>query len=277
MSSFHELIEIIPEQLLDTKFLNEQDEYGYYISKMSMFLKNSYGMAEQLQMLLAMLKYVNDGGTKLFKLLDIYDPDYFLNNRLSNDTYVLVPEIEKNISDYPKYYIRNNDEFVKAISIEDNYDKTHEYYKLIENFLDILANIVGASRTVKLEIPSETGGEPEIKIINFSNQELLTLIKLKIAKNNFDGTIGNLVKNYKDIGIQVIVINDISTPGVATLYFGMQEGFTKNILDTMLYADYIIRPMGITYQLTVRISGYDTFIIGDETKGILNSEVNLLG
>lgn len=116
-----------------------------------------------------------------------------------------------------------------------DYNKNSTEYDI----LDKIGGYYGLNRKI-LYKSSENVSEPK----TLTNEEFLLLIRLTIIKNNFGGTIKDMVDMYQNIGITIEVANQDNNVVYLQLVKPQNNGFLKNIF---LYTDLFELTYGLTY------------------------------
>lgn len=140
----------------------------YYLDRMSMFLKESYGISNssgtgQLDILLMIMNSFNDKEKELLKLLNVMD---------YNSTNI------KDVAELLGY--ENEDSFYASTNCP---------------FLDTVASIIGISRNISWNSQDLT----------LDNKDLITYIKFTVCNSNFNGSLGDLIDKYESSGIECAI------------------------------------------------------------------------
>ena len=152
------------------------------------------------------------------------------------------------------------DEIIKAFNI---YDK--DYISFMKGydeggynfvFLDGLGYLYGINRAFGVDYLDDSGNITH-KDLFLNNEELLTLIKVRIIQNNFNGTYEEVRSLYDDINLPVYLLQS-QNPAEAFVYIstfnpdGTPNDMSSNIKD-MIYAGlFTIKSMGITYYTYIK-------------------------
>ena len=217
---------MIKKELLDA---------NYYINKLSMFMRESYGIIPQINILIDWMNSVDKTSDLIASMLDIWNEDYL----------TMVEEI-CGTGENEKPFLP----------------------------LDVIASIVGCSRENIVEIPIESESEEENEenlnetkkeIITLNNEELLELIKIKILQNNYDGSleaIKDLYINKLRYNIYYSLIPDVAgnskyQSASCNIYLDdnkipeegqiIGEPISENIKKIFKYSDFFIESLGIVY------------------------------
>lgn len=205
---------IIPEKVKD---------FQYYLDKIPIYLKNSYGFVEHFKIWHELLvgSVENPGGITtnseiLLNLLNIFDEDYL-------------------------EYIGNLED---SGSTEEDIGGTHC------DILDKIGSIFGVTRYFKISYIKQ--GVPHInEQIILNNKDFLILIKSRIIKNYCDGTLKQINELYKSIGLPLFVLNS-TIPATAELYLAKRSeskdyDYSENIEKLFLAGELEIESMGVNY------------------------------
>ena len=196
-------------------------DVNWYLSKMSMFLKESHGIVDEVNWDIDLLNNMNDVCDSIMHSFDIYSVDFPI---MTDDDGSIIDSYED-----------------LMISIDKkNQDKAEEekiYYKP----LDIIASLVGVSRTVKFIV------NEEIFWRTLSNYELWQYILIAIARNNFKGTYEQIRDVYKRIGLNILYI----TTGVMSCKICVEDNDTlsQNIKNLLQQGDILIKSVGVDYNV----------------------------
>lgn len=211
--------------MLREKLLTKQ----FYLDSLSLFMKNSYGIEDRVDVYYSILKNLNDDiALGIFKRFDIFatlsDPgvSYFTENNIDEDS-------------------------------------TEDY------FLDMIANIYGLQRTFMISYEDSdhilSGVTNVTEKITLTNKQLLCLIQVNIVKDNFDGTNTTLLNLYTDTNNSVK--NRVSRLGIkytwsdsrllSNVYFTNYTSYIRdqdinnNIIKMYLAGLLTIESLGIVY------------------------------
>lgn len=241
--------------MIKEKLLNK----NYYLNLMSMFMKNSYGISELIEAMTNLMIDMDETEEKLVKALDVFET----------------------INDHS--YYQDINEYEASLSTGDN--------KNIE-FLDMLGDLVGLKRKFNILIPQYTETDPkkiisyETEPIQLGNKLMLSLIKLFIVKNNWDGSREQLISIYANIGIPISIINagmckcdyylDTKTlkDNLNFLYGDQHEEEAQKDAEMVeklfKYTDMFIHSVGIIYEKRLSSEINYLFILDSDTTGILD-------
>lgn len=152
------------------------------------------------------------------------------------------------------------DDICKAFDIYDkNYKEfmnNHDSSNYNYNFLDLIASLYGVSREFGVEYRDNLN-RLQKKDLYLTNEELLTLIKVRIIQNNFNGTYEETRKFYDNINLPVYLIHS-TNPAEAYVFIASNnpDGTKNNMTDNMramIFAGlFTIKSMGITYHVDIR-------------------------
>ena len=206
---------IYDENLIKDKLLKSD----YYKNQLTLLLRNSYGVPEQIDLYTEILNMFNQKSLDLFNLLGIGIKD-------------------EKIEDHYHWHI-NIDE-INELSKKEYDDYKHS------DLLDRIAEIVGCSRYYSFL------NEP------LDNIELYILIYFKIKQNNFLGTNKEMEDIYKEIFNRVnytdIIISYITSKDEASTCFiilNCDKVSHPNIVKLFEHDMLVLKSVGIKYQKLV--------------------------
>lgn len=238
--------------------------FDYYKKKLTMLLNSCYGLDEHLKIFFDVLQQCDYFADYVFKLLDVTD------KRMSTDL-TTTPDVMTNLE-----VIASLPDVVTSYKIHDaENDKDIEVkvpYGLQNQFLDMIAEIVGTKRHLSVEYVDPESLKTVKKDLNLDNAQLLRLIKVNIVQNNYAGTREQIEDLYKTCGLKIYQYNnDTNLPNTyksadhssCTVYLCLDEdqfnaqsvsdGVLYNKLDKevdeplFLAGMYTIRSMGLSY------------------------------
>ena len=207
----------------------------YYIDKLSMFMRESYGIIPQIEIFVDWLNSMNATADVIASLLDIWNEDYLLSVKeiCPNDEPFLPLDMIASLVGCSR---RN------VVMVPDTNNDPITYNK---------------------------------EILELNNEELLELIKVKIVQNNYDGSLKSIIDLYKNkLNYNIfytlskcegtsryapascnVFIDDQKTDGVTPV--------SENIKKIFKYSDFFIQSLGIVYDKKM-ISDIDTLLILDK-------------
>lgn len=205
----------------------------FYLDKMSMFLKDSFGMIDREEVYRLVLNNVNDVSDDLISHYDIYNilytEDYFERN---------VPE---------------------GMTAEEYANSTKD------EILDRIAAIFGIQRTFNISYAGQsyqghyygTIGETVTKTLTLTNRELLVYIKVVITKLNYRGTAQEIVELYNDDGNKDLQNLQIfyswgSSPLVCNVYLCnfneiSRDNYDSHLVELFLSDLLLVESLGVQY------------------------------
>ena len=243
--------------MIDELLLNKD----YYIKHISMFLRDGYGIAGNLE------------GQKGDFIVDGH-MDIFLEYIQSLDS---LCDYQINVLDiWNRNYIKDLNTMYeeKGISKDTPFEP-----------LDKIAEIVGCKRENSFEMPASTGATGT-KTIVLNNSDLLELIKISIVQNNYKGTFEELKLLYEEklgYNFYATLISEAygsssyKSAWVNIYIANYREDGTKisdDLKELYLYNDLFIRSMGIQYQVLFVDYLDDVFTLDEDQ---LDDETKYLG
>ncbi len=271
--------------MLNENLLSEK----YYLSKLSMFMKESYGFTDShFKIMLDHIRTLDSMCDYVINVLDIWN----IFNKDKGEDYYREQLLE---------------------TFKKKGDPEYEEFKP----LDVIASIVGCSRVNTYE--DGTG----VHSVRLSNVDLLDLIKIRVVQNSYKGTFEQLFDLYKNkLGIEfyMLLIPDpnnedayipanaavyisryyederkiqtedtefengkkyyVKSDNTYTEYTGSRDGnpkalglyerelrLSKDLQNLYKYSDLFIRSLGITYQISIIDSMDDIFTLNQDTIG----------
>ncbi len=198
--------------------------YEYYISKLSMFMRDSYGIKEQLAIFVDWLKSIDNLSEVIANTLDIWNDEY-------------ASEMEK-------------------------YDEKDEQFEPLDHIASIVGCSRVNKIYVSKDLDGTQYEKPIEKIITLNNSELLDLIKIKIVQNNYTGSKKELRDLYqKKLDYKLIIGLTPNTTGTdyqsATCLVYLDDNkisgkpISNNIKYLFKYSDLFIKSLGIDYQMAL--------------------------
>lgn len=212
-------------------------DINWYLSKMSMFLKESYGIIDEVKWDVDLLNNINDVCDSIMYSFDIFNN--FFEGYIDEEGKF----VEAHYEDYMQYLDNKNKDFLA---------------------LDIIASLVGISRKVKI---NNTW-------IGLNNYDLWQYIRITIAKNNFKGTNEEIVSSYKNIGI---IIYYLTTGSMTCSVKVNSKGLSENIKNLFIREDHplIIQSVGINYDIDFFSDNTNVFVL-DEMNNLDNYDYRLV-
>ena len=200
--------------------------YEYYISKLSMFMRDSYGIKEQLAIFVDWLKSIDNFSEVIANTIDIWNEEY-------------ASEMEK-------------------------YDKKGEQFKPLDYIANIVGCSRVNKIYVSKDLDGTQYDPPIEKILTLNNSELLDLIKIKIVQNNYTGSkkeLRDLYQNKLDYKLIIGLTSDTSgasyQSATCLVYLDdnkttdEHEPISDNIKYLFKYSDLFIKSLGIDYQMAL--------------------------
>lgn len=194
-------------------------EKEYYLSNMSMFMKESFGVTEQMEIFLDWLKSVDNISEVLIECYDIWKEEY-------------------------KHDLRR-----KILSSAD--------FKPLDNLASLMGIQRDTKITWYTDaLPSPIRHE---ETLHFSNNDLIDLIKIHIIQNNYKGTTQELTELYKEKLKYSIYFVPSFENSSSTMYKSAYcdvylektktngEEISLNIQKMFKYSDLLLRSLGIEY------------------------------
>ena len=226
-----------------------------------------------------------------------YFGSYFgiINKKIDDNELLLVLyDQNNNAENYLMSFDNNNNQYILTntdtgtsiigykISNSYIYDETSLYeenpsYKEFK-ILDIIASMVGCSREYKIFIPNILNSKAgKYETFRLSNVDLLDVIKINIIKNNYKGTLQELIDIYKEklnysIYISQIPDSENTSPkersAACNIYLEEVnsengEAISNYILKLFKYSDLFIESVGVTYNKAI-ITEIDTLLTLDK-------------
>lgn len=232
--------------MYNESILNEElKSFDYYVSKIPMYLRRSYGFIEHFriwhELLISTEPYCN--------VVEVYDSLLYLLNIFDNTK-------EQTI-------LGNNIYLENLCKLEDSGASSTDKYGDTSDILDKIGSLFGVRRSFSVTI--SVNGQLVEQELTLNNFDFLILIKAQIVKNYYDGSYEQVQKYYEDVGLNLIVTS--STPAHAELYLQRRGSFAShsaNVESMFLSGLLTIESMGVTYS---------EFIM-DLTSGFIWDETN---
>lgn len=211
---------------MKNSILNDRlKEFDYYVDKLPMYLKSSYGFIEHFRVWYDLLVGraqpdlyygIIPASDTILALLNIFDSDYM-------QTLINLPD-----ADVQNGISTNND------------------------MIDKLAALFGVKRTFSVSYRSNE--TLVTKVLNLTDYELLILIKCQIVQSYCDGTYLQISQFYKDCGLSIICLTS-TTPATCNLILQRAAdssiAYSENIADMFLAGLLRIESMGIEYYQSI--------------------------
>lgn len=188
----------------------------YYQKKLTMFLKQSYGIPEYLDTYWKILHDIDQNADYMMKMLDVWANDYISVGR---------------------------DENGKIISSTLNYSTSE--------FLDKIAYLVGCQRVFNLNYRSPDDGSLVQLQVTLSDWELLVLIKTRIIRNTFDGTRRVFEEGMNQIFSSFFIYDDTISANTIIFISEDDSSLTDNIKHLFYAGELHPHSVGITYNYYV--------------------------
>lgn len=207
---------------MENLILDKLQSLDYYINKLPIYLRQSYGFIEHFKIWHEILVGQSDttgvvgSANTLLHLLNIFDKDYLT-------------------------YISN---------LEGSGKSEDEPYGTVSDMLDKIAHLFAVKRKFTI-----TDKNNNIVSFSLNNEDLLILIKAQIVKNYCDGSREIISKYYKDVGLLVLTKTSGSAQVNLQLIDKTKEGnvhqYSDNVRTMFLNNLLTIESMGIIYTTAI--------------------------
>lgn len=200
-------------------------DVNWYLSKMSMFLKESYGIVDEIKWDIDLLNNMNDICDTIMYSLDIYSL-IFPTFKVTYEG----KEIEITCyEDYMAYLDKLN---------EGKQEDEKNYYQPLE----MIASLVGISKDVKLKV-----GDNSYNWVRLTNYELWQYVLITIARNNFNGTFEEITKVYERTHLNVFYFT--TAPMKCDICIKDNDDLSQNVKNLLQHGNILIQSMGIEYSV----------------------------
>lgn len=186
--------------------IDKLKEWEYYYTKFPLYTRNSYGFTEQFKIIYDLMIRLEEVQKEILSLYDNFLNDSYVSNVIE------------------KYDSKDNKSF---------------------SFLDMIANIYGLNRDIKVDITED--GKTSTKQLTLTNYELWSFIKTKIIQNNYNGTKEQSEKYYDNIDIPIIQTTYSNNPAYSSMYLDKNVKITDNLKYLFLSNNLTLKSMGISY------------------------------
>lgn len=204
--------------------------WDYYLTKLPLYLRNSWGIDEHFHMLFELLQQLEENGAQLLFGFNVFSDEYSeYMNQFGNSNYLVAS---------------NNLECSENVTTQsgtsydfDLLEKIAEWYGVTRYFdVEYVENLVIIKKQLKL-----------------TNEELLKLVLAKIILNNFNGSYEQIRELYNKINLPIYVLTSISSPGHVILYMDASRisNVTDNIKDLFKSGQFTLPSMGILYSTDI--------------------------
>lgn len=202
--------------------------FEYYINKLPLYLRNSYGFIEHYRIWYDLMIGENENGLinvsdTILYLMDIFDDNYLVTIR----------------------------------DLTDSGSTGDTDYGSKCDILDKIAALFGVTRNFSITYYEDN---EEIKEeLSLNNEDLLLLIKGQIIKNYCEGSYDQIKGYYNDAGLVVYVIT-AEADATSHIYLAEPEGsmqYSENVKKMFKSGLLRIESMGITYRdSTTELTGF---------------------
>lgn len=240
---------LLPEQILDI---------NYYLSEMTMFLKESYGVTDRFKRTYySLITKLDEIGQKYLDLLNAFVLENDYDKLIDKSTY---PEFQdKYISvENPEegelyhYFEKQGDKYVLT---EDEYivpNKT--YYTISCPLVELWSSLAGINRDIRITYFDEELETPAYvsKNITLTSTEMIILSKFRFYELNYDGTLEGLLNTYNHILNQIKVYyisTSALTVSIIVTLENINEDYLPNLKNVFKDENYLIKSLGIKYSI----------------------------
>ncbi len=168
---------------------NKLLDWNYYLKKIPLYLRNSYGFTSHFEIMFVILKAINDIGDGLLTSINLFDKNYFENVK------ELITDVDEDGTTF--------------------------------DLLDKFASLYNINRNLDINY-DDGNGHSYTGNITLKNSELLKFILVRCVLSNYDGTYENLRSLYDLINLPIMFINSPNESAFVSVVLYNPNGYFDN-------------------------------------------------